>query len=780
MKLLRHFLLLLLGGFFLSFSAVAQNTVTVSGHIHGGWEDMMVSAEVFTPQDTVTLFSICDQQGYYEISVPVGANVIVRPSGSSLPLNGVTTYDVVLLTRHYLNAELLDSPYKIIAADANNDGVLSVADSLEFRKLILGIYSELPNNDSWRFVRLDYVFPDPFNPFPFPEIATLANVTDPVGNLDFVAIKIGDLNGTAIINGPPAPVYWATTVLSGHVRADGNADCVVDSLESPLDNWVVKAVVGGKTFFGTSQPNGRYRLPVPGGAGVVELLPPNNLWQVCGGSVPFTFVPGQPIQHSFSAQAISTCPLLDVNLSARVLRRCFDDNYYKLQYCNKGTAPVVNGSITVNLDPYIFLEEASAPYSISLANGDSLYHFNVGQVYIGQCGQINLRVRVSCDAVLGQTHCTTAHAYPDSLCGPQAAAHPNLEITGKCVNGEVKFTVKNTGTDMTNPVEYVVVEDILIQMVGGPIQLNAGESEVITLPGNGSTWRLEIPQAAGHPWSTLASAAVEGCATAPGVAVSRGIIPQFPQDDAAPFVDEDCQPNVGAYDPNDKQGFPVGIGEEHAIRPGQAIDYLIRFQNTGTDTAFNIIVLDTLPVSLNPGGIQLLSSSHPCTMRLHRENILQFQFKNIMLPDSNRNEPASHGYVKFSIPQLPNVPEGTVIQNRAGIYFDFNAPIMTNYTHHTVRTLVLNTSNVVFQTGVELEVYPNPTVWEVNFLVKSALPKPGTLSIFDMQGRQVLRQPYGHNSFSVDLSAVPGGTYLYRLDDGNGLLASGKLVVVKE
>lgn len=779
MKLLHRFLWLFIGVFILPSLTFAQSTVTVSGRIYE-LEEVTVNFEVSTPQGTLSLWTTSNGQGYYSMEVPVGADVVVRPSALSNPLNGVTTLDLALLGKHYRNVEILNSPYKIIAADANNDGAISVADSLDLRKLILGIYSELPNNDSWRFVRLDYVFPDPFNPFPFPEIATLSNVTEDVDNLDFVAIKIGDLNGTAIADGPSAPLYLTTALLSGRVRADGNADCVADSSETPLEGWVVKAMVGGKTFFGASQWDGKYRLPVPGGAGTVELLPPNNLWQVCGGPVSFSFVPGQPVQHSFAVQGLNSCPLMDVNLSSIVLRRCFDNNYYKVRYCNKGTAPVTNGSVTVNLDAYLFLEESSMPYSISVANGDSLYHFNVGQLGIGQCDHFNLRVRVSCDAVLGQTHCTTAHAYPDSLCGPQAAAHPNLEITGQCVNGEVKFTVKNTGTDMTNPVEYVVVEDILIQMVGGPILLGAGASEVITLPGNGSTWRLEIPQAAGHPWSTLASAAVEGCATAPGVVMSRGIVPQFPQDDAAPFEDEDCQVNVGAYDPNDKQGFPVGIGDEHAIRPGQAIDYLIRFQNTGTDTAFNIIVLDTLPVSLNPGGIQLLSSSHPCIMRLHRENILQFQFKNIMLPDSNRNEPASHGYVKFSIPQLPNVPEGTVIQNRAGIYFDFNAPIMTNYTHHTVRALVVNTSNVVFQTGVELEVYPNPAVWEVNFLVKSALPKPGTLSIFDMQGRQVLRQPYGHNSFSVDLSGVPGGTYLYRLDDGNGLLASGKLVVMKE
>jgi hypothetical protein len=87
------------------------------------------------------------------------------------PLNGVTTYDLVLISRHILGIEPLGSPYKMIAADANRSGAVLTSDVVELRKLILGIYGNLPNNTSWRFVPRSFVFTNPDNPFktPFPK-----------------------------------------------------------------------------------------------------------------------------------------------------------------------------------------------------------------------------------------------------------------------------------------------------------------------------------------------------------------------------------------------------------------------------------------------------------------------------------------------------------------------------------------------------------------------------------------------------------------------------------
>ena len=121
------------------------------------------------------------------------------PEKNTNHLNGVTTYDAVLMTRHILNIELLDSPYKIIAADINRSQTVTTFDIVEMRKLILSIYTNYPNNSSWRFVKADYVFPNPLNPWSqvFPEVVNLNNLDDHFLEGDFIGIKIGDMNGSA-------------------------------------------------------------------------------------------------------------------------------------------------------------------------------------------------------------------------------------------------------------------------------------------------------------------------------------------------------------------------------------------------------------------------------------------------------------------------------------------------------------------------------------------------------------------------------------------------------
>lgn len=116
------------------------------------------------------------------------------------PLNGVTTYDLSLISRHILGTAPLDSPYKIIAADINQDGKVTTFDVLLLRKLILGITTELPNGKSWRFLPENFQFPNPNNPFAagFPEKITVPNTFEySSGNYRFIGIKIGDLNFSA-------------------------------------------------------------------------------------------------------------------------------------------------------------------------------------------------------------------------------------------------------------------------------------------------------------------------------------------------------------------------------------------------------------------------------------------------------------------------------------------------------------------------------------------------------------------------------------------------------
>ncbi len=136
-----------------------------------------------------------------EAIVPAGSSGTITPIKDENPLNGVTTYDRVLLTRHYKGTELLGSPYFIIAADVNRDGILNSKDSTEMTRLILGMDENFAHNTSWRFVLYNYDFQSPTSPLgePFPESYSFSNIQGD-HEVNFIPIKIGDLNGTADCN----------------------------------------------------------------------------------------------------------------------------------------------------------------------------------------------------------------------------------------------------------------------------------------------------------------------------------------------------------------------------------------------------------------------------------------------------------------------------------------------------------------------------------------------------------------------------------------------------
>jgi hypothetical protein len=140
--------------------------------------------------------------GTYEFTLPAGQDYTITPMLDEDADNGVTTFDLVLITRHILGIELLDSPYKIIAADANNSQSVTTFDMVLIRRVILQIDQEFQNNTSWRFVDKDYVFPNQYNPWEeiFPEVLSYNNLSVDDLNADFVGVKIGDVNGTAQAN----------------------------------------------------------------------------------------------------------------------------------------------------------------------------------------------------------------------------------------------------------------------------------------------------------------------------------------------------------------------------------------------------------------------------------------------------------------------------------------------------------------------------------------------------------------------------------------------------
>ncbi|NJL73847.1 MAG: T9SS type A sorting domain-containing protein [Saprospiraceae bacterium] len=139
--------------------------------------------------------------GYSFVSLAQGYDYTVTPSKDNAPLNGVSTLDLVLISKHILGVELLDSPYKLIAADVNNSGSITTFDMIALRKVILNVESDFAANTSWRFVPADYEFANPANPFgeSFPEVMNFNDLESSYMSANFVAIKVGDVNASAVI-----------------------------------------------------------------------------------------------------------------------------------------------------------------------------------------------------------------------------------------------------------------------------------------------------------------------------------------------------------------------------------------------------------------------------------------------------------------------------------------------------------------------------------------------------------------------------------------------------
>jgi hypothetical protein len=143
-----------------------------------------------------------DKGRYFFDELIQGYDYSVAPIKDQYPQNGVSTYDLVVISKHILGIEALDSPYKLLAADVNNSQSVTTLDLIQIRKLILSIDTEFSNKSSWTFVRKDYVFPDPSNPWAeqTPSIINMNNLEEDYLTGDFVAIKNGDVNGSAIAN----------------------------------------------------------------------------------------------------------------------------------------------------------------------------------------------------------------------------------------------------------------------------------------------------------------------------------------------------------------------------------------------------------------------------------------------------------------------------------------------------------------------------------------------------------------------------------------------------
>ncbi|MBK8244017.1 MAG: T9SS type A sorting domain-containing protein [Saprospiraceae bacterium] len=228
---------------------------------------------------------------------------------------------------------------------------------------------------------------------------------------------------------------------------------------------------------------------------------------------------------------------------------------------------------------------------------------------------------------------------------------------------------------------------------------------------------------------------------------------------------------VNSHDPNYKtvnaNTLPLNYPNN------QELIYTIHFQNTGNDSAYHVMLVDTLSPFLNPGTIRIINSSHTNEFTLLGNNILSISFPDIALVDSLHNFDASSGFIQFAIKPLPGLPVGTFIQNTASIYFDQNSPILTNL----VQTEILGPSGTsILNSSTDIVLFPNPTQQYCTVISKK-LSEQSHLELFDIYGKKISRIDIHESGYTtIDLTSYIPGTYLVCLVSLNKTITRKKLI----
>lgn len=610
-----------------------------------------------------------------------------------------------------------------------------------------------------------------------------ANASDILLTKDKYLAMVGDNNGV------PTNAWFLKTDLEGNfssnkliglVFRDDDVDCQLSSGEPGMNGYIIKAQNAlGEVFYKTTQADGSYEMLVTEGDFKIitsSALAPGTFYSQC--DTPTVTIVGASQTMSvpdIGIHILGSCPLLTVEVSGGLLRRCVPVSY-NVNWCNTGNLPAENTVLKVVKSPLFIYQSSSLP--LTAQSGDTLI-FDIGLVPAGGCESLNIYFQVDCAANIGDVFCVEAYLTPDDSCAPPELNWDGskIEVTGSCNGSEIEFVIKNTGTgDMTQLAEYVIIEDQIIYMQT-PIQLNAGQ-EITTV-------RIPMPedscfalQVFPNQTSLLSRpvAVVANC-TANG---NLSLLLDLPNNENDPAVAIHCGEVIGSFDPNDKTGFPRGITEAHYLERGQDIEYRIRFQNTGNDTAFLVTLLDTLPATLDPATIRPIAASHPYTWDVTANGILNFTFANILLPDSTRNEPESHGFASFRISQKPNLPDGTLIENNAAIYFDFNDPIFTNTWFHTIgRPSVVATQDPMDgDRMLEIIPFPNPMSDETVFrLSGQELHSSLQFSLFDPLGKTLREEDFAGNEFAFKRKNLPAGLYFWQIMESGRTISRGRIVI---
>ncbi len=483
----------------------------------------------------------------------------------------------------------------------------------------------------------------------------------------------GSPTGTLNINLHPSPSLNATTFTSNLVASNGATG---DHITSQYKITVLDSAGNSAEYFATQDSVLTFS----------DLLPGNYTLQVFTGDTLYaSYIPN--IQDSILVFSSSFTITNDPNCSL-VKGRVFGDYNNN---CSYGFGDVLFPGTLVELNPggYSYVTNAAGEFFIPVVNGTYTLKQYAPYQFAQVCPDTNtFTINIPAPGIVVDVQLAdSVNVNPNVQVGLFAnAARPGFD---QAYSVHFKNLTPNIIPAQTVTLNY----DNSLNPVGtNPASTTSTLGQVtwagVSLPPFGEIYlNLTVNIPAATPLGTILGAAANVTAVTGETILSNN------SDSIAVTV-------TGSFDPNDKEVSPRGFDADGYITNSQNLKYTIRFQNTGTATAFAVTVIDSLPLALNKYSLSVLGSSHPYSYEFTAGNVVKFHFNNILLPDSNSNEAGSHGYIKFSIDQLPGNLPATTIENNAGIYFDFNAPIITNTVKNTIFDCNQMASVVISNTSI--------------------------------------------------------------------------------
>ncbi len=543
--------------------------------------------------------------------------------------------------------------------------------------------------------------------------------------------------------------------VSGYVFIDADKDGIKDAGEAPVINKKVNVLspyLGSTDYYATTDSSGFYQLLVPQSTTYISFSGMAGFFRTI------------PSDGKYTINTLSTGSLSNLNFgiaqaNTTISGRTFLD---------------LNNDSVRNVPPDRNFEYVTI----------RLYDYSLGRIYTthaNSAGSYTFKVPPGTYSVKAFANSLdSAQIYPDSIVinssggtfsnndfgfysivtGNLGVHHYSSSELRPGFDYDAKFKIMNTGIDSISGTLVYEYDSLLTPLSSVPA------NGVIDNVAHTITWNTGI-------MAGTESGNYEAVFNLPST-VPLGMVLNFScniMPDAG-YTDNDLSNNaftydhmvIGSFDPNDKNVLPQGKGPDGEVHHDERLFYKIRFQNTGTASAVNVIVQDEIDPDLNINTFRMEGASHVYDLDI-TDNVATWKFSGIYLPDSNSNEPGSHGYIEYSIVPYQGLPDGTEIENTANIYFDYNTPVVTNTTLNTLQTSLVGLSSYEDENSILL--YPIPARDQL-IIVSSEFVTQTKVEVLDLAGRTiktVFVAKSAGGEFIFDVSDLTPGMYFIRIGD---------------